>query len=161
MDFLKQLLGGKKKFFKNADVSPVNVPRYKKLSLKCVIQHIHQRADIKVYIPDGLDLEDPQIDRGFIFTVMNTCDPTYFPEQLKSIELEREAEGKLKAQDVIEVRQDILELLEQFGASPKKGGKNSSCARSLAMLKKNSKKRSRSKVDPAANDDSVASKMAS
>ena len=44
-------------------------------------------------------------------------------------------------EDVIEVRPEILELLESFGASTISGLGKASCARSLALLKKTTKKR--------------------
>jgi hypothetical protein len=57
-----------------------------------------------------------------------------------------EAAEKMK-EDVIEVRPEIMQLLEQFGASALHSSTKTSCARSLALLKKNSKKRSRAEFD--------------
>ena len=89
MDFLKALLSGKKSIMKNQDVHPINVPRYKKMSLKCILNYINTKPTIKKFIPDGINPEDPGIDRSFIFTMLNTCEPAYFPTQLAQIEQER------------------------------------------------------------------------
>ena len=62
---------------------------------------------------------------------------------------------------MIEVRSEIMQLLEQFGASITKSTTKASSARSLALLKKNSKKRSRAQfevdhVRPAIDRDVLA-----
>jgi hypothetical protein len=50
-------------------------------------------------------------------------------------------------EDVIEVLPEIMQLLEQFGASALHSSNRASCARSLALLKMNSKKRSRAEFE--------------
>ena len=35
------------------------------------------------------DNSEPMLDRDFLFNVVNTCDRTYFPGQLKRIDNER------------------------------------------------------------------------
>ena len=63
---------------------------------------------------------------------------------------------------MIEVRPEIMTLLESFGASMLKSTSNkSACARSLALLKKNSKKRTRAELEaererPALGSDLLA-----
>jgi len=64
-------------------------------------------------------------------------------------------------EDIIEVRPKIMQLLEQFGASALHSSNRASCARSLALLKKNSKKRSRAELEaererPALDSDLLA-----
>ena len=86
MDFMKALLSGKKSMMKNQDVHPINVPRYKKMSLFCILNYINTKPTIKKFIPDGINPEDPFIDRKFVFTIVNTCEPAYFPAQLAQIE---------------------------------------------------------------------------
>ena len=94
-------------------------------------------------MPEQEGKEEPQVDRNFLFAVVNTCDPTYFPQQLERIEREKiEAAQKVK-EDVIEIRPEIMQLLESFGAAAVGSSKRAGCARSLATLKKVSKKRSR------------------
>ena len=98
------------------------------------------------YVPEQLDDAEPQLDREFLFTVVNTCDRDYFPSQMRRIEDEkREAAEKIK-QDVIEVRPELLALIESFGQDTHRVSKGSS-ARSLAMLKKGSKKRTRKQFE--------------
>lgn len=46
-------------------------------------------ASMAKYLPDQDGKDEPQIDRHYLFTIVNTCDPTYFPQQLERIERER------------------------------------------------------------------------
>ena len=55
------------------------------------------------------------VDRTFAFTILNTLEPSYFPDQLKKIEKEKMKDGKGKEDDVIKVRPELLSLLEAFG----------------------------------------------
>ena len=88
---------------------------------------------------------EPHIDREFLFTIVNTLDPAYFPASLKAIEEEKREKATCEAEDVIEVKPEILELLNAFD-TPMKCSKGSS--RALCMLKKNSKKRKRPDCAP-------------
>ena len=94
------------------------------------------------FLPDMQDETEPQIDREFLFTIVNTCDRTYFPTQLKRIDREKLEAAQKAEHDVIEIRTEMLELLESFGQNAHKGQRPAN-ARSLAQLKKNAKKRSR------------------
>ena len=79
LEFLKGLLSGTKSYFKNSEVRPVNVPRYKSLSLKHVLEFAMSRRQISSFLPDQDGDTDHLVDREFVFTIVNTCDPTYFP----------------------------------------------------------------------------------
>ena len=46
MQFLKALLGGKKKYFKNHEVARVNIPRYRTLQLKHVYNDAKQHSQM-------------------------------------------------------------------------------------------------------------------
>ena len=146
MQYMKAVLSGEKGVYKNDEVKPINVPRYKGLSLKSVFDHARKTPSMYKYVPEQLDDAEPQLDREFLFTVVNTCDRDYFPSQMRRIEDEkREAAEKIK-QDVIEVRPELLALIESFGQDTHRVSKGSS-ARSLAMLKKGSKKRTRKQFE--------------
>ena len=127
--------------FRNDEIKPVNVPRFKTLSLKHVFEHAVKHFRMKHYLPDMQDNAEPQIDREFLFTIVNTIDRAYFPRELKRIDQEK-LEAMQKAEhDVIEIRPEMLELLESFGQAAHHG-KKAANARSLAQLKTNAKKRS-------------------
>ena len=56
-----------------------------------------------------------QLDREFLFAIVNTCDMTFFPRELKRIEREKVESAQKLQQDVIEIQPEILALLESFG----------------------------------------------
>lgn len=115
--FLKGIMSGRKAFFKNADLRPVNIPRYKSLSLKHVFEMAQCNPQISKYLPDQLGKTEPQVDRHFLFTIVNTCDTTFFSEQLERIDREKTEAAQKVREDVIEVQPEIMRLLESFGAS--------------------------------------------
>ena len=158
MDYLKQLLNGQKDFFTLAQIRKVNVPRFRQLSLRTVLEDVESMPLVLKYLPDHLDGDEPPIDREFVFTIVNTCDSNYFPKQLRKIENERMVAAANVKEDIIEVRPEVLKVLEMYGASPFQMGSNPKAnKRSLAALKKNSKKRLR----PAGSDDEEPPKQGS
>ena len=67
------------------------------------------------YIPEIEDLENPDVDKAFLYTIINTADPDYFVNQLSEIEKLRAAEALKKQEDTISVKPEILALLTSFG----------------------------------------------
>ena len=81
-----------------------------------VLEHASVVPDILAHLPDPHQNGEQHVDRDFLFTIVNTKDPVYFPKQLKSIEKERKEKRMAVGEDVIEVRPEILALLEDFEA---------------------------------------------
>ena len=79
MQYLRDVLNGSKKAFKMDEVKKVQVPRYKQLALKHVLDHCKTSGECLRYLPDLTDNVEPQVDRDFVFSVLNTLDPDYFP----------------------------------------------------------------------------------
>lgn len=90
MFYLKDLLSGLTLYFCNNEISPVNVPRYPELTIKAVTPYAMNHPKIKKYLPD-LHTENPQIDRHFLFTIINTIEPEFFPNKLRQIESRKQA----------------------------------------------------------------------
>ena len=143
----------------NSEVRTINVPRYKTLSLKHVLQYAVSDRKISGYLPDLIVDSEPHVDREFVFTIVNTCDPSYFPAQLARIEKEKLDSAQRLEEDVIEVRPEIMQLLEQFGASAFKSANKASCARSLALLKKKGKKRSRAEFEASHDRPAISTSL--
>ena len=100
------------------------------------------KASVRSYIPKQSPKGEVMVDRGFLFTIIHTIEPNYFTCEMQRLEQERlEASQKVK-EDQIEVQPEILELLQQWGAARTKQSKKVG-PRSLALLKTNTKKRSR------------------
>ena len=139
--YLRGVLSGEINVYRNEEVRPVNIPRFKTLTLKHVFDYAKSHPTIKHYLPEMIDDEDPQLDRDFLFTVVNTGDRTFFPGQLQKIEDRRIELKKEQEQDVILIKPEMLALLESFKRDGAPGAKKN--PRSLSLLKMHSKKRNR------------------
>ena len=141
LEYLKGVLSGAISVYRNEQVRPVNIPRFKTLTLKIVYEYAMSHPVCKRYLPEMEGEGEPMLDRDFLFTIVNTGDKTFFPGQLHRIE-ERKIELKKESEeDVILIRPEMLSLLESF----KRDGAPSTRKnhRSLALLKMHAKKRSR------------------
>jgi hypothetical protein len=78
MTFIKGVLANKKKLLKNHEAIPVNFPRLKSLTVEQVLMMGLGDADIAEYLPDKEDIESNYMDRSFLFTIVNTLEPTFF-----------------------------------------------------------------------------------
>ena len=139
MDYLRCVLNGRKSCFSNSEIRSVKVPRYKQLTLEKVLAHAVSKPRMLRYLPNFPDGGDPPCDRVFLFTIVNTLEPDYFPTQLREIEQEKREKAVSQTGDVIEVRPELLALLESFDSPLKSSSRGS--ARALCMLKANAKKR--------------------
>ena len=139
MEFIRALLNGRKRYFKNDELRKVKVPRYKQLTYQRVIEHCAGKPTVMSYLPNQRLDGEPTCDRDFLFTILNTLEPEYFPEQLREVEEEKKQRLQSKSEDVIEVKPEILELINAFDFPMKASSKGSS--RALCLLKMGAKKR--------------------
>ena len=79
LDFLKDILSGRKAYFTMSQVRPIKVPFYAELSMISVLRHANSSARMKCYLPPIEMPMSPNVDRNFLFTIVNTIDETYFP----------------------------------------------------------------------------------
>jgi hypothetical protein len=84
--YFGSLLTGDKKAFTRANITIPDVPYYKELSVRRIYTIALSNARIKEYLPEGDDVTDKRIDRTFLFTLMNTIDPHFFPQAVNEIE---------------------------------------------------------------------------
>ena len=81
-DFLRDILQDKKKLMKQADITPITVPKYDELSVKALLPEWQAQPDFWVYFPDKLP-KDRVPDRDYFFTIMNTLQPDYVAAMIK------------------------------------------------------------------------------
>ena len=91
MDYLKDLLSGRRRYLRNSEARRPSIPRFKQLAMRIVLTHAMNCSHMRKYLPDIDTQKELQLDRHFLFTVVNTLDPNYFPGQLVAIERERQA----------------------------------------------------------------------
>ena len=137
MEYIRALLNGRKRYFKNDELRKVKVPRYKQLTFTKVLDYCSGKPTMMSYLPNQRLDGEPTCDREFLFTILNTLDPDYFPAQLRAVEEEKKEKMESKSEDVIEVRPEIMDLINAFDYPIKSKGSG----RALCMLKMGAKKR--------------------
>ena len=139
MEFIRGVMNGRKSYFKNDALRKVKVPRYKQLTYTRVMDYCNERQNILRYLPNQRLDGEPTCDREFLFTIVNTLEPDYFPSQLSAVEEEKKLKMQSQVSDVIEVKPEILELINAFDFPMKSSSKGGT--RALCMLKAGAKKR--------------------
>ena len=82
-------MNGQKSYYVTKDVKLVSVPRYSEITVKQVINFIFDKPHILKYIPNLKKSSDKSMDREFLFNIVNTVEPEYFPELVRQVEAER------------------------------------------------------------------------
>ena len=82
MDFLKEILSGKKKYFLQAQVTNITVPSCPELTVARVIQKVKDHEAVMAYLPSVSENGKQYIERGFLFNIVNTIDPKFFQAAL-------------------------------------------------------------------------------
>lgn len=95
INFMKDILSGKKKFFRRNEIKPVLVPMNPALSVKRVIEMVKKSKLIMNYLPNANELCHERISREYLFTIINTLDPDFFPGAIAELE-ERIAKKVIK-----------------------------------------------------------------
>ena len=54
-----------------------------------MLEYVKEKPDVMRYLPNFRLDGEPTVDREFMFTVLNTLEPDYFPAQISAIEQER------------------------------------------------------------------------
>ena len=91
MNFIKDILCGKKKYFLRREIISLKVPTCPELTVKIVMEQVKAHQQIMVYLPDFKNGATINIDRDFLFCILNTIDQQYFRQALAEIETRRTA----------------------------------------------------------------------
>ena len=66
---------------------------------------------IKLYLPDESELTPKTAPKEFLFTIVNSLDPHYFPKCLQEIEESRSKQLSEQKSELIEIDPAFLELI--------------------------------------------------
>ena len=69
MHFLKECLSGRKKLFRNKEITIVNCPRLREFSADRLYEVAIQDSELNKYLPDPTDKGKRPVSRRFVFTV--------------------------------------------------------------------------------------------
>jgi hypothetical protein len=75
-DFLKLVFAGKKDLIPQAQIRPINVPRYDELSTKGLINEVMGNKELARFFPEQKTISDLP-DRDYFFNIINTVEPAY------------------------------------------------------------------------------------
>ena len=129
-------MSGKKSYLLNSQTKRIHVPRYKQLSMTKLLAYAKTKPALIKYFPDpGKKPEEPYVDRNFAITIVNTLEPEFIPQQIEKLEKERFDKKQKKTVDIIEVKTEIMDLLEAFQAT-RIVTKKCQNARGMSKLKK-------------------------
>ena len=60
--------------------------RYSELSIVRVLKQVMRHKEISQYLPEFKKVTTKSVDREFLFGLVNTIDPFYFPDAMGEIE---------------------------------------------------------------------------
>ena len=106
IDFLRDIISGKKKYLLQAKVSHIYVPQYEGLGLKEIYGHIDRDDNLKAYVPDDLK-ERARLPKQWIVNLVTALTGGNFEEWVMSQINARNVRVTIKADKFIEVDKDI------------------------------------------------------
>ena len=83
IDFLKDIISGKKKYVKQDSVKNIYVPQYEGLGLTQIWGHVENNPELKAYFPDELK-ERARLPKYFVCNILATLATDHFFEWVSS-----------------------------------------------------------------------------
>ncbi len=74
MEFIRDILSGKKKFFLRQEIFSLKVPSCPELTVENVMKQVKAHQQNMAYLPDFKDAAKNYFERDFLFCVVNTID---------------------------------------------------------------------------------------
>ena len=90
MEFLQDILCGKKQYILQQNIVTIKVPKCPELTVDKVLQQVKPHREIMKYLHEPSVPGKYYVERDFLFCVINTIDRNYFRKALAEIELRRQ-----------------------------------------------------------------------
>ena len=113
MEFLKDILASRKKYFLVSEISHIHVPMCPELTVERVLSQVKAHPSMLEYLPTISDTGKQYIERDFLFNVVNTIDPNFFRDALAEIEGRRHRKAAAEENSLVEVSDHSFNLLQQ------------------------------------------------
>jgi hypothetical protein len=132
--FLRDITEGKRSVLTNEQVRQVHVPRVAEFKVKGLLEMARKDELVSKYLPDVS--EKRVMNRQFLFTVINTLRPSYFPTEIHGALHHRKEKKALLESKYISMSPAMYQLImnSQHVATSTRG-------RALALLNTTCKKR--------------------
>lgn len=139
--YIAQILRGDKRVFQCFEICPINIDYGHILTINFVLKKAANNPMILNYLPD-----DPatHVTKGFLFTVVNTLDPSFFAGAVQELEDRKLVNDcRKKVEPVIEIDNNMYDLIQKFNSFTVGERLN---PRSLGGMRAGTKKRSRAQA---------------
>lgn len=105
------MLTGEKKYFEEAEVAKINVPRFKELRLKNILEKTQSSATLKTYLPDKTS-NRYCINQDFVLRLIAKLEPDYFEALTSSSFAARHQNPELEGKKTtISLKKEVYEKL--------------------------------------------------
>jgi hypothetical protein len=115
IDFLRDILTGKKKYFKNNDIPYFHMQKLEHITIKNVMKKVYDVPDVRIYLPDYRTKPEKHMNRDYLFAILNKLDPSYFNRVTTEVESRRKPkpadENKI---ETISVKQELFDVLKSI-----------------------------------------------
>lgn len=121
------------------------MPKYKELSVKYALDIAMKNEKVMKYLPEltiDQKLDARRVDRNFLFNVLNTIDPNFFPRAVTEIESSRVVTAPQAGSGKLKVDPAMIWMFKQYVATHKFKHRRSA----IGLVKEKSKKRKRSEI---------------
>ena len=91
----------------------VNVPKIAELSANALARDAATDPVLKKYLPDLIDSEGKvrHISRQFLFNVINTLKPEFFPANIQKILRDKKDRKAEKTKSYVDIRSELYQLI--------------------------------------------------
>lgn len=113
IEFLKQILQGKKSYFLNHDVPYVYVQKLERLTIKNVMEKVYDVPEVRQYLPDYPEHADRYMNRDFLFSIVNRIDSSFFRRVTSEIGARRKEKKAEEKPQTLEIQPDLLRILKE------------------------------------------------
>jgi hypothetical protein len=103
-------LKGTKRAYSNFEVVPIKVDFPHVITIKRVLKQVGENATFKKFLPDNAT---NSITKAYLFTLVNTWDPSFFPRLMAEIEASAITKKPEKPQ-YVEMTPEMLEVLTRM-----------------------------------------------
>ena len=104
--FIRSLMRGEKEYVRCSAVNIINVPHYKGLRVRDIVDFARTKVNITSYLPDYNYVKDP--NREWVWNIVNSLIPKEFQEFIQQKEDERRKELLESSNLAIQIKPDFF-----------------------------------------------------
>jgi hypothetical protein len=71
LDFIREILSGRKKLFKLREINPAVVPKFTEFNCDILYKQAMEDSTARLYLPDATSLKRRPVNRKFLFNIVS------------------------------------------------------------------------------------------